>query len=192
MTPVTVASIRDALTRRDPVTASPAGRTQAAVAVLLAPADAGLDLLLIRRAEREGDPWSGQMGLPGGRRDDADANLVATAMRETREEIGVDLAAAELLGQLDDLAPTIQHLPRMLVRPYVFALERPPSFALSDEVAETVWAGMHDLRERLVEETLEIRDWRRTVQGYRIGPNLVWGMTERILTPFLELAGAGS
>lgn len=189
MTPVTVASIRDTLSRRDPVTASPEGRSEAAVAVLLAPGATGLDVLFIRRAERDGDPWSGQMGLPGGRREDADADLVATAVRETREEIGVDLAGADLLGQLDDLAPTIQHLPRMLVRPYVFALPDQPPFTLSDEVALTVWTRLAGLPGTMVEEQLRIREWTRRVQGYRLGDHLVWGMTERILTPFLGMIG---
>ena len=187
MTPVTFASIRASLSCRDPVTASPTGRNEAAVALLLAPGRQGLDLLLIRRAERVGDPWSGQMGLPGGRRDLVDADLVATAVRETREEIGVDLSGAELLGQLDDLAPTIEHLPRMLVRPYVFSLPAQPPLELSDEVALTIWTSLEKLSQSMVEETVQVRDWSRTVTGYRLGAHLVWGMTERILSPFMEL-----
>lgn len=189
--PVTVGSIRASLSGRDPVTASPTGRSEAAVALLLAPGSAGLDLLLIRRAERVGDPWSGQMGLPGGRRDLVDADLVATAVRETREEIGVDLSGAELLGQLDDLAPTIEHLPRMLVRPYVFSLPAQPPLELSDEVAVTIWTSLEKLSQSVVEETVQVRDWSRQVTGYRLGAHLVWGMTERILSPFMELTAVG-
>ena len=186
---VTIESVRDRLSRRDPVTAPLAGRAEAAVALLLSPGRTGLDLLLIRRAERMGDPWSGQMGLPGGRRDAADVDLIATAVRETREEIGLDLAGAELLGQLDDLAPTIEHLPRMLVRPYVFAVGDKPELLLSEEVALTLWTGLETLSTAVVEETIMVREWRRSVTGYRLGPHLVWGMTERILKPFMELTG---
>src|SRR6185436_21144367 len=89
--------------------ASPAG-DQAAVAVILIGSEATstLELLLIQRSERAGDPWSGHMALPGGRRDARDIDLRATAMRETREEIGVELSTARLLGRLDDLRPIRQ------------------------------------------------------------------------------------
>lgn len=191
MTEVTVASIRDRLSRRDPVTASSAGRTQAAVALVLAPGAEGPDLLLIKRAEREGDPWSGQMGLPGGRREPGDADLVATAVRETHEEIGVDLTGGERLGQLDDLAPTIQHLPRMLVRPFVFAIPRRPALALSAEVALTLWTPLSRLAERRTTRVISVRDWRREVEGFSLGDHFVWGMTERILLPFIGIASTG-
>lgn len=189
MTRVTQGSIRDRLARRDPVTASPAGRREAAVALLLAPGEDGLDLLLLKRAERDDDPWSGQMGLPGGRRDEGDHDLVATALRETHEEIGVAVGRPALIGQLDDLAPTIEHLPRMLVRPFVFGLDHRPDLTLSDEVALTLWVPLADLPGLSVEETVTVQKWQRRVSGFMVGPHLVWGMTERILRPFLGLVG---
>ena len=64
----------------------------AAVALVLRQAPA-LELLLIKRSSSEDDPWSGQMALPGGRRDPADAGLQHTAIRETHEEVGLDLRA---------------------------------------------------------------------------------------------------
>ncbi|MEX1999459.1 MAG: CoA pyrophosphatase [Gemmatimonadales bacterium] len=184
---VTLASVRDKLSRRDPVTADPDGRHQAAVALLLAPGDAGLDFLLIRRAERENDPWSGQMGLPSGRLDEADPGLLATAVRETWEEVGVELDRASVIGQLDDVAPTMQHLPRMLVRPYVFGLTERPPLRPSQEVATAVWAGLGGLLEARVEETIQVREWQRRVTGFKVGSHLVWGMTEHILLSFMGL-----
>src|SRR5262245_51926666 len=83
----------------------------AAVALILVPGHTGLETLFIRRAVRVGDPWSGQVGLPGGRRDPADVDLEHTAIRETREELAVDLGLAERLGPLDDLSPRTQLLP---------------------------------------------------------------------------------
>ncbi|MEP6687797.1 MAG: NUDIX domain-containing protein, partial [Gemmatimonadales bacterium] len=79
-------------------------------------------VLLIRRADRAGDPWSGHMALPGGRREETDPDLVATAVRETFEEVGLSLAPADLLGSLDDVVPRTPVLPPIAVRPYVFAL----------------------------------------------------------------------
>jgi 8-oxo-dGTP pyrophosphatase MutT (NUDIX family) len=161
----------------------------AAVALILTQRADGLAILLIRRAERAGDPWSGQIALPGGRRDPGDVDLVATAIRETREETGVDLAAAERLGALDDLYPRVQHLPAVVVRPFVFALAHAPELSLSDEVSDAFWVSVAYLRDpaHRRDVKLNIRGAARTFPAYVLGDHLLWGMTERILTPFLEL-----
>src|SRR5438093_2935884 len=94
----------------------------AAVAVVLHDGNDGIEALCIHRAVRAGDVWSGQIAFPGGRRDPGDADLLATAIRETMEEVGVDLSSAERLGVLDDLYPRTPVLPPVVVRPFVFAL----------------------------------------------------------------------
>jgi 8-oxo-dGTP pyrophosphatase MutT (NUDIX family) len=81
------------------------GMIAAAVAVILHDGDDGLETLFIHRAVRAGDTWSGQIAFPGGRREPGDGDLLVTAIRETHEEIGVALTAAERLGVLDDLSP---------------------------------------------------------------------------------------
>src|SRR5207249_11060459 len=91
----------------------------AAVAVVLHDGNDGIEALFIHRAVRAGDTWSGQIAFPGGRREPTDADLRATAIRETREEIGVDLSNAERLGVLDDLYPRTPVLPPVVVRPLV-------------------------------------------------------------------------
>jgi 8-oxo-dGTP pyrophosphatase MutT (NUDIX family) len=91
------------------------------------------------RARRRGDPWSGQMGLPGGMREDVDADILATAVRETFEETGIDLARAELVAELDDLAPRAPRLPRVVVRPFVFRIAVKPALKMSDEVDGHLW-----------------------------------------------------
>jgi 8-oxo-dGTP pyrophosphatase MutT (NUDIX family) len=162
---------------------------EAAVAAVLAPGDrAPLDLLLIKRAEHPGDPWSGQIALPGGRRDAADPDLFATVLRETREETGVSLPASSCLGQLDDLSPVSPHLPQLVVRPYVFYLATKPKVIPSDEVALHLWVACDALLAHRTEESVVVRGASWRVPGYRVGPHFIWGMTERILTPFLELA----
>ncbi len=175
------------LASRSPTVADPTGRREAAVALIWAPdPDA---LLLIRRAEHPADPWSGQMGLPGGRRAQEDPDLLATAVRETLEEVGVDLSAAALLGALDDLAPTTQLLPAILVRPFVFQVAGRPALSLNSEVAAARWVDLDSLLVPGAYDTypVEARGFRLSRQGYRLPEGVVWGMTERILTPILAL-----
>src|SRR3989442_8572178 len=118
---ITLAAVRRALRDRRPETVDAPEAWPAAVALILLEG-AGLEALFIRRAERADDPWSGQIALPGGRRGPHDADLAATAIRETNEETGVDLSSAERLGVLDDLYPRTPTLPPVVVRPFVFAL----------------------------------------------------------------------
>src|SRR6266568_8268212 len=103
----------------------------AAVAVVLHDGNDGIEALFIHRAVRAGDTWSGQIAFPGGRREPSDADLRATAIRETREEIGVDLSNDERLGVLDDLYPRTPVLPPVVVRPFVFALAARPSIVIN-------------------------------------------------------------
>lgn len=164
---------------------------EAAVALVLRPrADDDLDLLLIRRATRAGDPWSGQIGLPGGGVSRGDTSLEETAIRETVEEVGLDLRAhGEVLGALDELRPRTPVLPPIIVRPFVVAVREVPSLVLSDEVAEARWVRLGELfvPEARVQTTVEVRDLRMRVSAYRHGDFTIWGMTERILSTFEEV-----
>lgn len=161
----------------------------AAVAVILAP---GPDsVLLIRRAEREGDPWSGHVGLPGGRLDPADADLCVTAMRETVEEVGCTLSRDDLIGALDDVWPRTPPPRLIVVRPFVFWLPKRPVLSPNREVADAFWVSLGELRDPTIyrDTSLLIRGDERHFPAYHLGPrDLVWGLTERILTPLLDLA----
>lgn len=160
--------------------------TLASVALILGPDPDSL--LLIRRADRFGDPWSGHMALPGGRREEADEDLLATAIRETREEVGIDLPREALLGQLPDVAPRSRALTSMLVRPYVFGLEWRPDPVPNHEVAFALWARVAHLRQSGTRQdvTIEVMGAPRVVPAYLHDDNVVWGMTERVLTSLFE------
>ena len=106
------------------------GAREAAVAAILTPGTAGPDLWFIIRAHHPKDPWSGHVAFPGGRIEASDADSRAAAMRETYEEIGVDLENADSLGPLDDLAP-LGATPRLLVHPHVFWLSSMPKPVLN-------------------------------------------------------------
>lgn len=161
----------------------------AAVSVVLVEDAGDVAALFIQRAERPGDPWSGQIAFPGGRHDPGDADLLATAIRETREEVGVDLAGAERLGVLDDLYPRTPVLPPVVVRPYVFALARRPPLRLDAEVRDAFWVPFAALRaaDARRDVTIPVLGVELVFPAYRVAERVVWGMTERILTGFLGL-----
>lgn len=163
----------------------------ASVALLLRPADGDLELLLIRRADREGDPWSGHMALPGGRASAADVDAVATAARETREEVGIDVdRVGRLLGPLDVLLPMNDRAPRITVSPFVFAVPAGTEAQPNEEVALAIWVGLAELSEpgATTEYLYELGDGTTlSFPAYGARGHVVWGLTHRILTGFLEL-----
>lgn len=164
------------------------GATPAAVALILSETAGEAEALFIRRAVRAGDPWSGHVGLPGGMRDGADPNLLVTAARETREEIGVDLRTVLCLAQLSDVRTRTPRLPPVYVRPFVWALDERPTLALSGEVEATFWVPLVKLLTPGARRDLDMPGLDRPVRAYVIGAEVIWGLTERILTPFLEVA----
>ena len=161
----------------------------AAVALILVEQSGGLEALFIKRAARAGDPWSGQVAFPGGRHDPEDADLLATAIRETREETGVELSDAERLGVLDDLYPRTPTLPPVRVRPFVFAMPARRPLIATAEVERAFWVPLARIVEPGVrrEVKLLVGGVERVFPAYDLGEDVIWGMTERILTPFLEL-----
>lgn len=169
---------------------APEARPAAVALILVAePGGVGLEALFIKRAARIGDPWSGQVAFPGGRHDPQDVDLLATAIRETREETGVELLDAERLGVLDDLYPRTPTLPPVLVRPFVFAVPARRPLVASAEVERAFWLPLSRLADPGVrrEVRLRLRGEERVFPAYDLGEDVIWGMTERILTPFLDL-----
>lgn len=149
-----------------------------------------LEILLIKRAHHDGDPWSGHVALPGGRWEESDPNLLATAIRETREETGVDLAGGQPLGRLDEVRPNSPRLPRIAIHPFVFGV-RPgtDAHAASREVDKVHWVALATLRDPAVAGTVEIpmSGGAREFPCLRLEGEVVWGLTYRILTDFLRL-----
>jgi 8-oxo-dGTP pyrophosphatase MutT (NUDIX family) len=187
--------LRDALAARAPMLAGDDGSPRrAAVAIVLRHNPEGaLELLLIKRSEREDDPWSGHIALPGGRHDPTDATLQDTAVRETREETGVDIDADGLvLGMLDELRPRTPTLPPIIVTPFVAVVRPDVALVTSDEVASAFWVALQSLSDPTVtvesEVTVRGATWR--VPSYVLDGGIVWGMTERILANLLAVLRA--
>ena len=184
--------IRKRLVDHQPESFSPGSNTrEAAVAVILRDNGDDTEMLFIKRSEKEGDPWSGHMAFPGGHRETADADLKAAAIRETLEEIGLDLSQADYLGPLDQQRAMPRGRPlNMLIAPHVFELQGDPSFAANYEVDEVVWTRLkpmvsgecHDTETKLMAGKPTIFNGYRLERGH-----FVWGLTYRMLKSFFSM-----
>jgi 8-oxo-dGTP pyrophosphatase MutT (NUDIX family) len=161
----------------------------AAVAAVLRVVANEPELLFIKRAILERDPWSGHVAFPGGRIEPGDDTLQHTAVRETREELALDLTAGVMLGRLDDLAPRTRALPPIIVRPFVAVVHPEVAFEPSREVAATFWVPLSILRDpsTQAEHVMTINGVRARFPAYRVDEHLVWGLTERIVRQLLSL-----
>jgi 8-oxo-dGTP pyrophosphatase MutT (NUDIX family) len=168
----------------------PDGRPAAVAAIFREGAECA-EVLLIRRADREGDPWSGHMAFPGGRYEPTDRDLHRTAIRETSEEIGLDLDAdANLLGILDDQDATgRKSRAPMPIRPYVFELHRSAEMNPNEEVTEVIWAPIGPLvrGERKSSIEVDYDNVRYTLPAFDIDGRIVWGLTYRMLQALFSL-----
>jgi 8-oxo-dGTP pyrophosphatase MutT (NUDIX family) len=187
-----VVKIRSALASHRPVVGEEEeGVRKAAVALIFRIGKDGvLELLFIKRAEYEGDPWSGQIAFPGGRVEPGDASLAETAIRETREETGIDLTReGVMIGVLDDLRPRTVSLPPIMVRPFVALLDRTEPLVLSPEVALSFWLPLPAIArtESWRVETVLTRGIQINARVFRHDQHVIWGMTERILNQLLTL-----
>jgi 8-oxo-dGTP pyrophosphatase MutT (NUDIX family) len=164
------------------------GQRSAAIALVLLEVDASLEVLLIERAERSGDPWSGHMALPGGHLEPTDADLGATAERETLEEVGLDLRRfGERLGRLTDSTPIRGGVP-IAVRPFVYLLQARPVLALSDEVRQAMWVPIAPLQRGERQTTFSFsragQHWQ--FPAWDVDGHIVWGLTYRVLDEFFR------
>ena len=171
---------------------------QAAVALVLRGGTEGAEMLVIKRSEAERDHWSGHLALPGGRAEAEDESLQATAVRETFEEVGLNLrAGGEMLARLGTVKPQSPLAPRISVTPFLAVAPRefhagqsaPQTLELSGEVAAAFWVPVDELKRggrsavfRMVFAGVE-REW----PAYPSEHGVIWGITERILTEFLAL-----
>jgi 8-oxo-dGTP pyrophosphatase MutT (NUDIX family) len=164
---------------------------RAAIALLLREGLDGVEVLLMRRAEREGDRWSGQIGLPGGHADPSDGDLCATAVREAREEVGLDLEReAELVGRLVPVqAKARGDLLPMWITPFVFAARGALVPRVGPEAVEAFWFPLERARNGELAWTHRYRreDEERVLPAWRFEERVVWGLTYEILSGFLQI-----
>jgi 8-oxo-dGTP pyrophosphatase MutT (NUDIX family) len=189
----TLEDVRAALARRPPEPLPERLPRRSAVAIVLRDLPAGLEVLFIRRAERAGDLWSGHVAFPGGRVEPGEG-LEEAAIRETWEEVGIDLRQSGVrLGALDEL-PAIGRgrAVGLSIQPWVWALTGDPGpFRLSEEVAAVQWVRFADLLDPArrapfpyVHEGVELVLPSLDVDGL-----VIWGLTYRMLEILAEVLG---
>ncbi len=189
---LTLDAIRAALARAatalDP---PPVPDSAAAVAAVLRSTPAGVEILFIRRAEHPEDPWSGDMGWPGGHVDAADGGPLAAAVRETREELALDLGRdGSLIGALP---PVRTHLQRgegpLWVSPFVFELSGAPELVPNHEVQEALWVPLAFLADGANRGTFAWtgRGTPLEMPCVLYEGHLIWGLTLRMLDDLLAL-----
>jgi 8-oxo-dGTP pyrophosphatase MutT (NUDIX family) len=187
---LSMAQIRARLAAYQPKLASPpeGDHWLAAVAlVFCAPNDGAAELLFIERALKEGDPWSGHMAFPGGRRDRSDPDLVATSLRETREEVGLELGRP--IARLDDFANA--RAGSLVVSPFVYQLDARPALSPNREVQSTVWIPVPWLLhpDAAIDYELSRDSQKLSFPAVRYDRYTVWGLTYRILANLFEALG---
>jgi 8-oxo-dGTP diphosphatase len=152
-----------------------------AVALLLKPKRNDFDLLLVKRVENPSDPWSGQMALPGGKREPKDVSLKATVMRETMEETGISLGDCRFLGVLTAISS--EPKPEIKILPFVVLLEDEPKLKLNKEELESfIWVPF----EEIVQSKGTVEFSFGKVPAYIFADAVVWGITYKIISKFIQ------
>jgi 8-oxo-dGTP pyrophosphatase MutT (NUDIX family) len=187
--------LRQTLLGRSRIEVAPLpGVRRAAVALVVRPARADLELLLIKRAPRMGDPWSGHMALPGGKQDEMDPDLRFTAIRETQEEVSIDLrSTGSELGALDDVETLGVPVPPLVISPFVFTVPPGTPATPNMEVEAAIWIPVSALAHPGSRaEYLHARDAEESVRfaALEYEGNIIWGLTYRMLSQFLGAVGA--
>lgn len=153
----------------------------AAVALLLKTVNQDFKVFFVKRVENPTDPWSGQMALPGGKRDSKDKDLKQTVVRETSEETNINLLhRCRFLGVMETLRSTQR--PDMKILPFVILLEHEPSIKLNEELEGFVWVSL----EELVRHKGTVKFSFGESPAYIVRNSVIWGLTYRILERFIS------
>lgn len=182
---------------------------RSAVAIISRHGPKGEEILFIKRAARSGDPWSGHIAFPGGKKQTSDTSTQHTAIRETHEEINLDLAAnSHYLGRSLDLITRRHNVVKpMIVTPYRFKLTSTNHFEASNiipnnEVAEALWVPLAFLKDKNNQSTMRwspfitskkhpsYQTWLRSsatlqLPCYYFQGHCIWGLTYRMIIDIL-------
>ncbi len=174
---------------RDPDYTIPEDARHAGVMILLFPYEGQIHTTFIHRtAHNPNDPHSGQVSFPGGKRDETDDSMLACALRETEEEIGVPVGDIQVLGGLTQLYIPVSHFN---VHPFVGYVPEKPKFSLQESEVRSVLnlPLMHFFEDGNLDRCdITVRSFTmKDVPYFRAGENRIWGATAMILNEFLSV-----
>lgn len=186
MVPLT--HIEQTLRTNQPSTVDGGSRRRTAVAMLLRERPAGVDMLFVERSSHPDDPWSGDLGFPGGKLDPSDAGPRQAAERETREELGIDLGASRYFGFLGEILGA--HLP-VMVSCYVYQVDPDIRLTPNRELQGAYWVPLATLfdPQRQALARVMFRDAELSRPAIRLplpGRNILWGITYRLVMILAE------
>lgn len=167
---------------------------RSAVCALLREHEGDDEVLLMRRAIREGDPWSGHVSFPGGRMEDHDGTALMTATRELSEEVGFSAADSQLVGRLSDVVTRRHEAMRpMIVTPYAFRVPADSEFAMNHEATETFWCPLSFLAAPDNRDEMEWKLGKQPLQVpiklpcYHFEGRRIWGLTLLMLDELVKI-----
>lgn len=179
-------------------------KVEAAVALVLRPVEGDLEALFIRRADYEGDPWSGDLAFPGGRIDPGDRGARAAAERETLEELALDLRPRSFdsvdpngyrtrrIGRISDV---LGHAESIRVSCFVYALEGDPTLVPNYEVREAFWSPLDHSNDPARQEMRDFTylDHTSSMPTLRLLEDsrapVLWGITYKFMDDFMRTIG---
>jgi len=187
----TLNRVEDFLRSRPPKKVSQALiKRRAAVALILRYSGDSPEILLMKRAHRDGDRWSGQISMPGGREEEEDESIIETSIRETEEELGVDLHRhGRYLGRLDDVRAVAKgKILAMSITPCVFVLESEPKLNLGDEADDAFWLPLSPTSNGSFDSTYELKMGPASFKmpSWEYKGHTIWGLTYKMLGGFIE------
>jgi 8-oxo-dGTP pyrophosphatase MutT (NUDIX family) len=154
----------------------------AAVVVLLQKIGDDVQVLFVKRAESPNDAWSGQIALPGGKRDPKDFEIKTTVVRETLEETSINLLdGCRFLGTMEPLRSVRK--PEFKIVPFVVVQEKKQPVELNEELTEYFWIPLTELAEQEKTFTVDLKE----VPAYIISGQAIWGLTYNIINNLLSL-----
>jgi 8-oxo-dGTP pyrophosphatase MutT (NUDIX family) len=157
----------------------------ASVVVLLRVENQVIQVLLVKRAVHPTDTWSGQIALPGGKKELNDKSLKETVVRETLEETRINLLEdCQFLGLIEPLRSAKR--PEMKILPFVVLQKEPQTINLNNELTEYFWAPLKELNKHKKEVKLDFGE----LTAYTVDGHIIWGLTFNILHNLLSLLEA--
>ena len=172
-------SLIEKLTKR--LAPKPFDYAQAAVAILVKPKDNDIEFFLVKRAEVDDDPWSGDMAFPGGKKNQQDHTLIDTATREVLEETNIDLAKKRAIGFMEPVYSAVRKT--LAVQPVVYRFNEYPEVELNYELTKYLWVPLKEIKKGKTKAV--VKGWEGPV--YKVKGETIWGLTFRMLEKMLEL-----